>query len=67
MLRRIRTSYARGTDSAGAPGSPDAARDFSAADRAWGLMPFDDYAEAVQETMERDYAPRFAELGIEMP
>jgi hypothetical protein len=67
MLRRIQMSYARGTDDADAPGAPDAASDFSTADRAWGLMPLRDYAEAVHETMERDYAPRFAELGIRFP
>jgi hypothetical protein len=33
-------------------------------DRAWGLMPRADYAAAVAETFERDYAPRFAALGI---
>lgn len=38
---------------------------FAEADRAWGLMPTSEYAEAVRETLERDYAPRFAEYDID--
>jgi len=33
--------------------------------RAWGLMPHADYRGALAETLERDYAPRFAEYGID--
>jgi hypothetical protein len=30
-------------------------------------MPAADYVAAVDEAFQRDYAPRFAELGIVMP
>jgi hypothetical protein len=33
--------------------------------RAWGMMPNGEYREAVFETLERDYAPRFADYGID--
>lgn len=35
--------------------------------RAWGLMPHAEYAEALEETALRDYAPRFAEYEIDAP
>jgi len=57
MFRRLRGAYA-----------PQAARDESAipeADRAWGLMPAGWYANILQDTLERDYGPRFAERGID--
>lgn len=38
---------------------------FDEAARAWGLMPHAEYAEALAETLERDYVPRFAEYGID--
>jgi hypothetical protein len=60
MLGRVRRNYRSEVTGV------DAATAFDAADRAWGLMPFGDYAEGVHETFERDYAPRFAELGIEV-
>jgi hypothetical protein len=63
MLERVRRNYdvtpVGAVDPAGVP-------DFSAADRAWGLMPLSDYANAVTETFARDYAPRFAALDIEI-
>lgn len=37
----------------------------SDADRAWGLMPPREYAEVVERTVERDWAPRFQERGID--
>ncbi len=33
--------------------------------RAWGLMPMADYVAGLEETLERDYVPRFAEYGID--
>jgi len=57
MFTRLRGAYA-----------PYAARDESSipdADRAWGLMPAGWYARVLEETLERDYTPRFAELGID--
>ena len=33
--------------------------------RAWGLMPNAEYREALDETLLRDYVPRFAEYGID--
>lgn len=38
---------------------------FDAALRAWGLMPNSEYRAALEETLERDYAPRFDEYGID--
>lgn len=35
--------------------------------RAWGVMPASEYVAAVSEAFARDYAPRFAALGISMP
>lgn len=66
MLRRLRHGYARGKSAPGAASAP-MARNFSSVARAWGLMPTDEYAEAVDETYARDYRPRFAALGIPVP
>ncbi len=38
---------------------------FDAGLRAWGMMPNAEYREALDETLERDYAPRFDEYGID--
>lgn len=53
-FRELRHNY--GTPSQGA---------FDVSLRAWGLMPNAEYAAALEETLERDYAPRFAEYGID--
>jgi hypothetical protein len=37
---------------------------FDEACRGWGLMPHVEYRQALLETVERDYRPRFAEYGI---
>jgi hypothetical protein len=37
----------------------------SEADRAWGLMPPSEYAACFDRTFERDWKPRFANLGID--
>jgi hypothetical protein len=37
---------------------------FDEACRGWGLMPHREYRQALLETVERDYRPRFAEYGI---
>jgi hypothetical protein len=34
-------------------------------DRRWGLMPVADYRAALTTAIERDYIPRFAQLGID--
>jgi hypothetical protein len=34
-------------------------------DRAWGLMSPSEYAAATERTLERDWIPRFAKLGID--
>jgi hypothetical protein len=38
---------------------------FDPALRGWGLMAPDEYRNALLETIERDYVPRFAEYGID--
>lgn len=35
------------------------------AERAWGLMPPSEYAAVVERTVERDWVPRFANVGID--
>lgn len=57
MFTRVQSAYA-----------PWAARDEQAipdADRAWGLMPAGWYGRILEETLERDYTPRFGKLGID--
>ncbi|MBK7582893.1 MAG: ferritin-like domain-containing protein [Myxococcales bacterium] len=57
MFSRIRGAYA-----------PWAARDeqqIPDADRAWGLMPAGWYARVLDDTLSRDYVPRFARHGID--
>ena len=57
MFARIRGAYA-----------PWAARDeqlIPDADRAWGLMPAGWYARILDETLARDYVPRFRRHGID--
>jgi hypothetical protein len=58
FLARVHHSYAP-------PGS-EARTAISAADRAWGLMPVARYAEVLERTVSRDYAPRFDRLGIDV-
>ena len=53
-FQQLRVSY----------GSPSQAP-FEPSLRAWGLMPNDEYRAALEETLERDYVPRFAEYGID--
>jgi hypothetical protein len=60
MLGRVRGNYERPSGG----GDPHRTRDFSSTDRAWGLMPLPEYADAVVETFARDYTPRFAALDI---
>jgi hypothetical protein len=38
---------------------------FDDRDRAWGLMPVKEYAEAVEQTWPRVWLPRFRALGID--
>lgn len=57
MFTRLRSAY--GFDQLGSPSSADPLA------RRWGLMPMADYADAVRETLERDYVPRFADYGLD--
>lgn len=59
MLTQVRKHYGA-LEAAGERAAPDVADD----ERAWGLMPRGEYAEAVEDTFARDYQPRFASLGI---
>jgi hypothetical protein len=54
---RLRGAYGQG---AGA-----AARPLDDTERAWGLMPAAQYAEVLTRTLERDWTPRFARLGLD--
>ena len=54
---RLRQNYAYHALGQGEPASP--------ARLAWGLMAPADYAEVLDETLDRDYVPLFAELGID--
>lgn len=57
MFERLRGNYAFASLGQASPRDELAQR--------WGLMPGCDYAQALLETYERDYRPRFAELGID--
>jgi hypothetical protein len=39
---------------------------FDERDRAWGMMPVKEYAEAVEQTWPRVWSPRFRALGIDV-
>lgn len=57
MFQRLRNNYAYAE-----LGKPPVL----STDRAfWGLMPLPNYAEALQETLQRDYVPLFGALGID--
>jgi hypothetical protein len=57
MLERVRRNYAYAE--LGKTQAPSEARAF------WGLMPAPNYADALEETLNRDYVPLFAALGID--
>jgi hypothetical protein len=59
MLSRQRKSYG-----GAAPSDDPRYSKIAAADRAWGLMPVTRYREILDRAVTRDYAPRFAALGI---
>jgi len=63
MFDRLRRSY--GVKSTNGVVVSECVEAFDDADRSWGLMPLADYVEAVGETFERDYVPRFASLGFD--
>jgi hypothetical protein len=58
MFARLRRSYA--------PVGGEALKEIPAADRAWGLMPIARYADILEQTLERDYRPRFQKLGFDV-
>jgi hypothetical protein len=60
MIRRVRKNYGA---TEGPPRKPETR--LSDSDCAWGLMALEEYAEAVEETVQRDYVPRFRAMGIE--
>lgn len=57
LFERLRTNYAFA--------SLGQQQERDAVTQRWGLMPMCDYAQALLETYERDYRPRFADLGID--
>jgi len=57
MFARVRSIYAFNQLGADSTSDPVA--------RRWGLMPAADYADALRETLERDYVPRFADHGLD--
>ncbi len=64
MLLRLKHSYAGAVEAQTRLAVTDAPFAFDEADRAWGLMPASEYAEAYAETLERDFKPRFAGVGV---
>jgi hypothetical protein len=66
MLMRLRRGYGGVALERSRAALESEARLFSDADRAWGLIPVLEYVSVVEETLERDYRPRFAELGISL-
>ena len=64
MLMRLKHSYSSAAEAQARLAVTDAPFAFDEGDRAWGLMPASEYAEAYVETLERDFKPRFAAVGI---
>lgn len=65
MLEKVRLGYGGiALDQHGAEALARMAAQLPVSTRAWGCMPLSAYVEAVEETLERDYLPRFAALGI---
>lgn len=58
MFTRIRRSYA--------PVGGETLTEVPETDRAWGLMPVARYAAILEQTVKRDYRPRFRQLGFEI-
>lgn len=56
---RLRRAYGKSRE----PRKTEAS--FEDADRAWGLMPTSEYAEALERTVTRDWIPRFRELDFD--
>jgi hypothetical protein len=56
MFARIRRNYA--------PVGGEHKVQIPEEDRAWGLMPIARYRDILERTVERDYRPRFAQLGF---
>jgi hypothetical protein len=65
MVEAVRLSYggAPRTEGADVP-VPVVGGGFSESDRVWGLIPRSEYVEAYEETLSRDYQPRFEALGV---
>jgi hypothetical protein len=57
LLENLKRRYGAGSEGAQPP---------SDAELAWGLLPVDKYASIVTVTIEREYVPRFAALGIQL-
>jgi hypothetical protein len=57
MFGRMRRLYA--------PHGAESDREMSDDERAWGLMPSARYGEILERALERDYVPRFKELGLD--
>lgn len=65
MLERVRRNYGGvALDKLGAEKLSRMAAAMNPVARAWGVMPVSDYVAAVEETLSRDYVPRFAALGV---
>jgi hypothetical protein len=64
MLARLRRGYGGAALERSRSVLESEARSFPDANRAWGLIPVLEYVRVVEETTERDYRPRFAELGV---
>jgi len=55
LIQQVRNSY-QAAESASA---------LSSEDRTWGLISLAEYRDVVEETMERDYRPRFKKWGLD--
>jgi hypothetical protein len=56
MVVRLRRNYA--------PIGGEQRTEIEASERAWGLMPIARYGQILARTVDRDYRPRFARLGL---
>ena len=64
--RELPAMRARQRDSYAPPGS-ERMTTIDAGERAWGLMPAATYGAVLAKAAERDFAPRFAALGVSLP
>ncbi len=67
VVRRGLPGWVRELEGNYGEGLADGILDVDEAERAWGVAPWREYADILHRAYARDYAPRFAKLGISFP